>query len=623
MYIIKKFKIRKGRFKLKGSSFRLPSTGVIAIKGCVGSGKSTFLKSLYNNKIRVKNSKCKFSKLCTYVPTTRELIKGYTGNDYLNHFKTYKTFDENIFNSLLKRLNMLNLLNSLLTDYSDGEKSRFFFACALAMKKSIVLLDEPTSRVDDSTARIIIEIIEEFSDSKLFIIATHDGKLFNKYPSIEINNSEMNCMFNIKEEKDKNIETIKNNKLQLINSPHKKLFLILCTIFTALMSITSSILFHSSSEIYFPSKNNYLRTTITNSELRITNNVIFDHYREFYLRNINNDKVSFSPTSFKVSLGNSVSINLDDLKKKEPTLNYIAFISTAEDYKGIKISSGLKNFLSKFLGDFEDKSLSINGLRCMGSIKNEGYIVYIPKSYAINAFDISVGVQDYRKVYGEDGESIILDNKSVSVDYSLYSKLRGKTLNTLSGELTINSYHFDYNKRFIFNSSVDFSSISFEGKSRNYFKSLSTNIFSTDENLLFDSPLIEDFELDNYINYLKNKNYDLIFWLYIFLEFLFASIILSLSYLYVHKSKNYFAQTIIENPNIYLIASKSINILSLFVLLVLPLFILPIYTVFLNSFISINILKKLLETFVLLLISLVINFVGSIIKLKNIKNKIL
>lgn len=86
--------------------------------------------------------------------------------------------DEKI-HQILSKLKIDNISNSYPNKISAGEYRRACFARVLALDTKIYLLDEPTSNLDDESAKIIIDIIKQLKKDKTIIIATHDKNLMN------------------------------------------------------------------------------------------------------------------------------------------------------------------------------------------------------------------------------------------------------------------------------------------------------------------------------------------------------------------------------------------------------------------------------------------------------------
>ncbi|HKB03982.1 MAG TPA: ABC transporter ATP-binding protein [Gemmataceae bacterium] len=79
---------------------------------------------------------------------------------------------------LLTRLGLLDRLNARPRELSGGEQQRVAVARALAGRAEVVLADEPTSNLDEATARGVIELLAEVHrDGRTVVVATHDPRL--------------------------------------------------------------------------------------------------------------------------------------------------------------------------------------------------------------------------------------------------------------------------------------------------------------------------------------------------------------------------------------------------------------------------------------------------------------
>lgn len=61
-----------------------------------------------------------------------------------------------------------------VTSLSGGEQQRVALARAMILEPKVLLLDEPTSNLDPTNARVIIKLIKNFANDAHVIIATHD-----------------------------------------------------------------------------------------------------------------------------------------------------------------------------------------------------------------------------------------------------------------------------------------------------------------------------------------------------------------------------------------------------------------------------------------------------------------
>lgn len=163
---------------------------IIGIIGKSGSGKSTLMKLIMkwyeakqgevniDNKNIIDISKNSIRKQITYVPQNPYIFNG-TLRENLTLGKEYN--DEYIYEkikeaSLEERFNKLeNGLDTILKTneipFSSGELQRLELVRAFLVDKPIIIFDEPTSNLDLENEKIILNIIKQIKDKKIFIIS--------------------------------------------------------------------------------------------------------------------------------------------------------------------------------------------------------------------------------------------------------------------------------------------------------------------------------------------------------------------------------------------------------------------------------------------------------------------
>ena len=157
-------------------SFEFPRTGKCIITGTSGIGKTTLLRIIagldldYHGKIEnggIPNVSFMFQEYRLF-PTLSALKNVVAVTDE-------SAENEAIATDLLFRLGFsVNDLKKKPKELSGGMKQRVAFARAVITPKPILILDEPTKELDDVTAKILSEIINEEAKKRLVIIVTHD-----------------------------------------------------------------------------------------------------------------------------------------------------------------------------------------------------------------------------------------------------------------------------------------------------------------------------------------------------------------------------------------------------------------------------------------------------------------
>ena len=139
------------------------------IKGTSGIGKTTLL-NIIAGITKPDNGEvlANFDDIA-YMPCGNCLLEALTIKENL---ELIAKIDEKI----IKKIQIEHILGKPPRQISSGEYKRALLARTLMMKKSFILLDEPTSNLDKENANIIIKTVEDIKDKNI-IIATHDKRL--------------------------------------------------------------------------------------------------------------------------------------------------------------------------------------------------------------------------------------------------------------------------------------------------------------------------------------------------------------------------------------------------------------------------------------------------------------
>lgn len=182
----------------KNLNFEIEVGERLAIVGRNGAGKSTLLKILggYLPQTRGDIKYLKKSEVLetediqlemNFVAPYFNLIEEYTLAELLLFHSNFKKPILNL-NQLLKDCDLSKDTNKFIKDYSSGMKQRVKLMLAFGFDSKILLLDEPTSNLDERGINWFKKMVLESKEDKTIIIASNlkeEIKLCSK--SVEIN----------------------------------------------------------------------------------------------------------------------------------------------------------------------------------------------------------------------------------------------------------------------------------------------------------------------------------------------------------------------------------------------------------------------------------------------------
>lgn len=199
MFFLNQVKVKN---VIQVNQLRIPSQKITGITGESGSGKTTLLRLLndmrspdegeifYQGKPMTSMDPLQLRREVVMVPQMPVLF-GKTIKENLLAGLIFSG-QEIVKNKDLKKVLELLYLNMPLEkevrDLSGGERQRLCLARALLMKPPVLLLDEPTSSLDDKTAFRVMERIVHTVSSRhhTLIVVTHLKKLVDRFCDLEI-----------------------------------------------------------------------------------------------------------------------------------------------------------------------------------------------------------------------------------------------------------------------------------------------------------------------------------------------------------------------------------------------------------------------------------------------------
>lgn len=185
---------------LHNINLKLPTKGLVLVKGISGSGKSTLLKlctgSLFaqEGSISVNGKSNEWSHQWLRVNSSymNQFPFIFDGTLRYNVFLNLKNTSEDVYPEFLDKIlakkedRWQAQLSHNGKQLSGGEKQLVTLARMMLHPRPIAILDEPTANLDEDTIGIIIPQIMKLAENKLVIVASHE-KMFDAVADSIIN----------------------------------------------------------------------------------------------------------------------------------------------------------------------------------------------------------------------------------------------------------------------------------------------------------------------------------------------------------------------------------------------------------------------------------------------------
>lgn len=178
---------------LDGASLTARFGEALGIVGPNGSGKSTLLKTIAGLLQPSSGSMCVLDTeprrlppgTIAYVPQIEAVDWSFPATVWdvvamgrfprLGMFRRFGAADRTAVREALAQLRMTGLANRHISALSGGQQQRAFVARAIAQQPRILLLDEPTTGVDEETEESLRRVVRELVAGGMpVLMATHD-----------------------------------------------------------------------------------------------------------------------------------------------------------------------------------------------------------------------------------------------------------------------------------------------------------------------------------------------------------------------------------------------------------------------------------------------------------------
>lgn len=176
-------------YALNGLTVSIEPGQIFGILGPNGSGKTTLLRiissllDLTSGFVRVKNldpteDKVGVKKVIGYVPETPVLYESLTPSEYFSFVGKVRKIEDNILtrriSNFVSAFGIEEHMNDFIGALSFGTKQKVAIISAILHDPEILVLDEGMNGLDPRSARILKDLLVDFSErGKTIIFSTH------------------------------------------------------------------------------------------------------------------------------------------------------------------------------------------------------------------------------------------------------------------------------------------------------------------------------------------------------------------------------------------------------------------------------------------------------------------
>lgn len=176
---------------------------VCLLIGNNGAGKTTLIKSILNQisllkgeiLLNGKNTRSLTSKeiaeQIAVVFSKAQIPANYTIEDLIAlgkyiHYPYYfelKNTDKQEVEDIIEKLNLKQYQHLTLNKLSDGNLQKAFIGRAFAQNSPMIILDEPTTHLDEENKIVILKLLRDFAKKhqKLILFSSHDWRLAKEF----------------------------------------------------------------------------------------------------------------------------------------------------------------------------------------------------------------------------------------------------------------------------------------------------------------------------------------------------------------------------------------------------------------------------------------------------------
>lgn len=413
-------------------SYKFDDKGLYFITGKSGTGKTTLL-NLIGGIIKPSNGTIIYENIDSIYLDSYYSYQDFNLFSKLTVFENIKlianikkkTFDENYALDVLDKIGIKELKDHLANELSGGERQRLSIAIALILNTKVLILDEPTSSLDESNKKIIINLIRDISKDILVIISTHDLELINSSDNVidvEHNNYSSDSIIidkPIKKQKkiDLNFKAFAIKHKLMQKQIIRRIFQV---VLFSIVVILGTFLYPLA---------NINEETVSAREITKTNNfVMIDLVKHKTAKNLINNgatevyRFSLYPTNVSIPLS------------EEPLVDCVIIDNSLQDYY-INISSFFRDKL--YFYGFNENRENIHGKE----LKTQFNSYYINEVIDVQKSDYHSDFYPHKAVFMN--LKTYLSTSSFSLNYSVYSSSLKVSSELKKGQIILSKQYMD------------------------------------------------------------------------------------------------------------------------------------------------------------------------------------
>ena len=217
---------------LKGIELKFSSSEFTSILGQSGCGKTTLLNLIGGLDLPTEGdiifngtsiSKMKDNQIDAYrnnqvgfILQNYYLIPNFNVLDNVKMALSFNNLSKEEIDKrardILKKVGMDRYTKSFPKQLSGGQQQRVAIARAIVNNPSIILADEPTGSLDNSTAKEIMDLLKEIGKDKLVIMVTHNEEIAKNYSTRIIRMNDGNIISDDIVTRNYSLDEVKENK---------------------------------------------------------------------------------------------------------------------------------------------------------------------------------------------------------------------------------------------------------------------------------------------------------------------------------------------------------------------------------------------------------------------------